>query len=55
MSRVFKALSNRACRRVLQLLSDGTMSAGALSDQLSVSKPMNNGYGLALRVRARAA
>ena len=39
MSQVFKALSDPTRRRVLQLLQNGPMSAGELSDQFDVSKP----------------
>ena len=39
MSQVFKALSDPTRRRVLQLLQDGPMSAGELSDRFDVSKP----------------
>ena len=39
MHRVFKALSDPTRRRVLQLLREGPMSAGELSDHFAVSKP----------------
>ena len=39
MSQVFKALSDPTRRRVLQLLQNGPMSAGDLSDRFEVSKP----------------
>jgi DNA-binding transcriptional ArsR family regulator len=39
MSQAFKALSDPTRRRVLQLLRQGPMSAGDLSDQFNVSKP----------------
>jgi len=39
MSQVFKALSDPTRRRVLQLLRQGPMSAGEISDQFNVSKP----------------
>lgn len=39
MSQVFKALSDPTRRRVLQLLQNGPMSAGDLSDRFDVSKP----------------
>jgi DNA-binding transcriptional ArsR family regulator len=38
MSQVFKALSDPTRRRVLQLLREGPLSAGELSDQFDVSK-----------------
>jgi DNA-binding transcriptional ArsR family regulator len=39
MNRVFKALSDPTRRRVLQLLREGPLTAGELSDQFDVSKP----------------
>lgn len=39
MNEVFKALADPTRRRVLQLLRKGPMSAGALSEHFSVSKP----------------
>lgn len=39
MNRVFKALSDPTRRRVLQLLREGPMLAGELSEQFAVSKP----------------
>jgi len=36
---VFKALSDPTRRRVLQLLREGPMSAGELSDHFAVAKP----------------
>lgn len=39
MHRVFKALSDPTRRRVLQLLREGPMSAGDLSEHFAVSKP----------------
>lgn len=39
MSKVFKALSDPTRRRVLQLLRQGPMTAGELSDHFNVSKP----------------
>ena len=39
MSSIFKALSDPTRRRVLQLLRQGPMTAGDLSDRFDVSKP----------------
>jgi len=39
MSSVFKALSDPTRRKVLQLLRDGSMTAGELADHFDVSKP----------------
>lgn len=49
MSRVFKALSDPTRRRVLQLLRQGPMSAGELSDQFSVSKPTMSAHFTVLK------
>lgn len=49
MSQVFKALSDPTRRRVLQLLRQGPMSAGALSDHFDVSKPTMSAHFAALK------
>ena len=49
MSKVFKALSDPTRRRVLQLLREGPMSAGELSDEFNVSKPTMSAHFAALR------
>lgn len=49
MSQVFKALSDPTRRRVLQLLRQGPMSAGALSDRFEVSKPTMSAHFAVLR------
>jgi DNA-binding transcriptional ArsR family regulator len=49
MSKVFKALSDPTRRRVLQLLREGPMSAGELSDQFKVSKPTMSAHFAALK------
>lgn len=38
-NKVFKALADPTRRRVLELLRDGSMTAGELSDEFPVSKP----------------
>lgn len=38
-NKVFKALADPTRRRVLELLREGAMTAGALSDRFPVSKP----------------
>lgn len=49
MSAVFKALSDPTRRRVLQLLRQGPMSAGELSDQFKVSKPTMSAHFAVLK------
>jgi DNA-binding transcriptional ArsR family regulator len=49
MSEVFKALSDPTRRRVLQLLREGPLSAGELSDQFNVSKPTMSAHFAVLR------
>jgi DNA-binding transcriptional ArsR family regulator len=49
MSKVFKALSDPTRRRVLELLRDGPMSAGELSDQFNVSKPTMSAHFTVLK------
>ncbi|ATQ43775.1 autorepressor SdpR family transcription factor [Caulobacter mirabilis] len=49
MSGVFKALSDPTRRRVLQLLRERPMSAGALADQFDVSKPTMSAHFAVLR------
>jgi DNA-binding transcriptional ArsR family regulator len=49
MSKVFKALSDPTRRRVLQLLREGPMSAGELSDQFNVSKPTMSAHFAVLK------
>ena len=49
MSQVFKALSDPTRRRVLQLLRQGPMSAGDLSDRFDVSKPTMSAHFNVLR------
>jgi DNA-binding transcriptional ArsR family regulator len=39
MSSIFKALADPTRRRVLQMLREGPMGAGALADAFDVSKP----------------
>lgn len=38
-NKIFKALADPTRRRVLELLRDGALTAGELSDQFSVSRP----------------
>jgi DNA-binding transcriptional ArsR family regulator len=49
MSNVFKALSDPTRRRVLQLLREGPMSAGELSDHFEVSKPTMSAHFAVLK------
>ena len=49
MSQVFKARSDPTRRRVLQLLQNGPMSAGELSDQFDVSKPTMSAHFTVLK------
>jgi DNA-binding transcriptional ArsR family regulator len=49
MSFVFKALSDPTRRRVLQLLQNGPMSAGEISDQFDVSKPTMSAHFAVLK------
>lgn len=44
MTTVFDALSHPIRREVLELLKGGGMTAGALADQFSVSKPTMSGH-----------
>jgi DNA-binding transcriptional ArsR family regulator len=49
MSQVFKALSDPTRRRVLQLLQNGPMSAGEISDRFDVSKPTMSAHFTVLK------
>ena len=49
MNRVFKALSDPTRRRVLELLREGPKTAGALSDEFSVSKATMSAHFAVLR------
>ena len=49
MSQVFRALSDPTRRRVLQLLRQGPMSAGDLSDRFEVSKPTMSAHFTVLK------
>jgi DNA-binding transcriptional ArsR family regulator len=49
MSGVFRALADPTRRRVLALLREKPMSAGALSDQFDVSKPTMSAHFNVLR------
>lgn len=44
MDSVFDALAHPIRRRILELLKDGGMSAGALADEFPVSKPTMSGH-----------
>ncbi len=49
MSSVFKALSDPTRRRVLQLLRQGPMTAGEISDRFDVSKPTMSAHFAVLK------
>jgi DNA-binding transcriptional ArsR family regulator len=49
MNSVFRALSDPTRRKVLQLLREGPMGAGELSDQFDVSKPTMSAHFAVLR------
>jgi DNA-binding transcriptional ArsR family regulator len=49
MNQVFRALSDPTRRQVLQLLRQGPMSAGELSDQFNVSKPTMSAHFTVLK------
>ncbi|WP_106639903.1 autorepressor SdpR family transcription factor [Allosphingosinicella vermicomposti] len=49
MSQVFKALSDPTRRRVLQLLRQGAMSAGAICEHFEVSKPTMSAHFAVLK------
>ena len=49
MTGVFKALSDPTRRRVLELLRQGPMTAGEISDHFPVSKPTMSAHFAALR------
>ncbi|HYC98846.1 autorepressor SdpR family transcription factor [Brevundimonas sp.] len=49
MSHVFKALSDPTRRRVLQLLRQGPMSAGEISDRFEVSRPTMSAHFAVLK------
>lgn len=49
MSSVFKALSDPTRRRVLQMLRQGPMSAGEISDRFEVSKPTMSAHFAVLK------
>ena len=49
MTQVFKALSDPTRRRVLQLLRQGPMTAGEISDRFGVSKPTMSAHFTVLK------
>lgn len=49
MNRVFKALADPTRRRVLELLKNGPMPAGEISDEFEVSKPTMSAHLAILR------
>lgn len=49
MSSVFKALSDPTRRKVLQLLRQGPMTAGEISDRFDVSKPTMSAHFAVLK------
>ena len=49
MSQLFRALADPTRRRVLQLLRNGPMSAGDLSDHFQVSKPTMSAHFAVLK------
>ncbi len=49
MSQVFRALSDPTRRQVLQLLRQGPMSTGELSNQFDVSKPTMSAHFAVLK------
>lgn len=49
MSSVFKALSDPTRRQVLQLLRQGPMTAGDISDRFDVSKPTMSAHFAVLK------
>ena len=49
MNKVFKALSDPTRRQVLQLLRQGPLSAGELSDRFNVSKPTMSAHFTVLK------
>jgi len=49
MTQVFKALSDPTRRRVLQLLRQGPMTAGEISDRFNVSKPTMSAHFTVLK------